>query len=76
MKKIFALYWTWSRRDFGGRTLPEQVSAIVPKSGFTFGLKKLTLPSKRIYQGIDQVAFPGKRESGQFTVSQAETSLF
>lgn len=34
-------------------TLPGQVSAIVPKSVFTFGLKTLMLPSKHICQGIE-----------------------
>lgn len=60
VKKTFALYWMWSRRVFGGRTLPEQVSAIVPKSVFTFGLKRLMLPSIRIYQGIESCRVPWK----------------
>lgn len=34
-------------------TLPEEVSVIVLKSVLTFGLKRLTCPSKSIYQEIE-----------------------
>lgn len=53
VKKTFAVYWMYSRRDFGGGKHFARMSAIVPKSVFTFGLKRLMLPSKCIYQGIE-----------------------
>lgn len=43
-------------------TLPEWVSATVPKSVFTFGLKRLTLPSKCVYQGIESCRVSWKEE--------------